>query len=287
MVGASGRLSLLSGAPCPPIDVAGAGRIYYHPEQAAEIFLDLCANASCPFFHQEGKNFDLFLISHNGETRLVSGPAWASPTSRGTGPGTTEITSIDARISNKHDIQCRFGADAAESTVIPANDGLYIGSFHAVGNGLASDTKRNRLLFSAYNKTMRPVRAEDTLLSWNYSTAAWTIANDTKINILVGLVGVMVDVSAHAAASTTNNAFVGTAIGIDANFPAQDSVTSIMQIPAASYMMFNARYCGYIGLGKRSVNWLVYGGGSGTQTFYGSNAENSAFKVGLIGQMLA
>jgi hypothetical protein len=164
------------------------------PTAFAELALALDATTTDVGFHQTGKIFDLFVVNDGGTVRLGTGPAWTSDTARGQGAGTTELDFSKSGIpTNKNAIALRYGAATANTIDVPANQATYVGSFRAVANGQATDSKSQRLLFNAYNQASRILRVADPAPSWQYSAAAWRQANgnaNNQVDVLLGLGGI-------------------------------------------------------------------------------------------------
>ena len=163
-----GRLTLTSGVAITTADVVGATNIFFTPVGGgvlpiwngssfiptafAELGLALDATTTDVGFHQIGRIFDVFVVNDSGVVRLGTGPAWSSDTARGAGAGTTELDFSKFGIpTNKNAIALRYGAATANTINVPANQATYVGSFRAVANGQATDSKSQRLLFNAYN----------------------------------------------------------------------------------------------------------------------------------------
>lgn len=308
-----GRLTLVSGVPVTVSDVAGATSIYYAQTSGAqvsiydgagwilrtpgELALALDANGAHAGYHEANKNFDLFVFLDGLTLRFGSGPPWnagavaGSDTARGTGAGSTELESLQGLMVNKNAIDLRFGAGSGDIISVPARRATYVGSARMTANGQASDTRRRRLLFNAYNQTLRPLRASEPAVSWVYSATPFVQANgnaNNEVEVLCGLVGGLVDLSASCIA--TSSVFPGqiqTAIGVDGVTPSPDSLTGYESVSLSGAVVQPvARYVGHPGLGKHALKWLVAAHGSGVQTFQGSNSDTVNFKIGLVGLML-
>ncbi len=114
-----GRATLTSATPVTATDVTAAMSVYYTPHEHdrvpiydgenfvetvfSELTLGLDSNSGHTGYQQSGKNFDLFVVNDAGTIRLGTGSAWSSDTSRGTGPGTTEL-----RAPERHPDQQEF-----------------------------------------------------------------------------------------------------------------------------------------------------------------------------------
>jgi hypothetical protein len=312
-----GRLSLTSGVASPSSDVAGQTQIFYVPSsgQYAPIYdgtsfvarsigtqltLTLDADTGHTGFHSSGSNYDLFVINDGGTIRLVTGPAWndgASPGSdvaRGTGAGSSELEVFNGVLVNKNSITARFGSAAGNTVSVPARRATYVGTFRATAHGQATDSMAKRLLFNAYNQVLRPIGVTDASNTWAYSTATWRQARATtanRVEVLLGLAGVAVDAAVSVMVGSTGAASAGAAIGLD-------STTTISADCRTWFGFFGASptgnqtvsglaiYHGFPGLGWHTLVWLEQGGGTETQTFYGTNADASSWRTGMSGQLL-
>jgi hypothetical protein len=301
-----GRLTLTSGVAITTADVVGATSIYFTPTggnqvpvydgtnmvptEFAELTLALDSTSGHTGYHQSAKNFDLFVVNDSGTIRLGTGPAWSSDTSRGTGAGTTELDFSKSGIpTNKNTMTLRFGSASGNTASAAANQATYVGSFRAVADGQATDSKARRLLFNAYNQTLRAIRVSDSALSWTYSTAAWRQANGSasnQIDVLDGLGGVTVDVKSmgFGNSSTATARQVRSGIGLDSTTGLATGATgTAVSVSSATATPMYSFYAGSLGLGKHSVTWLEFGGGTDTQTWFGTDTTSGNFVSGLIG----
>jgi hypothetical protein len=227
--------------------------------------------------------------------RLGTGPAWSSDTARGAGAGTTELDFSKFGIpTNKNAIALRYGAATANTINVSANQATYVGSFRAVANGQATDSKSQRLLFNAYNQACRILRVADPTPSWQYSAAAWRQANgnaSNQIDVLLGLGGIGVSLQSltFCSTNTTTVRTVRSGIGLDntsgpASFDSTGGAGGASNIAA---LILTSFYNGYPGLGKHSLTWLEFGGGGDTQTWFGTDTTAANFTSGLSGSMLS
>lgn len=278
------RLTLVSGVPVSEADATGT-TIYF-----GSLALPLDDDPLHSGFHQSGKNFDLFLIDDGGTDRLASGPAWVSDTDRGTGAGTTELEAVSGDLVNKVDIDARFGTDSVDVLTVPAGEAIYLGSFRATGDGQTTDTRRQRLLFNADNQVERPLFVYDGTSSWQYTTFAYRIARGNSLNCvetLIGLSGSTVHLTANGVCSnsTSSPRAFQVGIGLDSTtVPAADSLTGYGSASNIA-MGAQARYDACPGLGFHKFNWLEFGSGPDTQTWYGTTAISA--RTGMAGYLLA
>jgi hypothetical protein len=303
-----GRLTLTSGVAVTTADVAGATSIYFTPTGGAalpiwngssftptaftELTLALDATSGHTGYHQAGKVFDLFGVNDSGTIRLGTGPAWSSSTARGTGAGTTELDFSKSGIpTNKNSMTLRFGSASGNTITVAANQGTYLGSFYVPSgsDGQTSDTKRQRLLYNAYNQALRQLRVAESSQSWTYSTATWRQTNANLLNrieIVDGLGTVTADVKqgAFVANSTSTSTQVRSGIGLDSTSAlSTDGMATTGNVINTGLTMYSF-FSGPVGLGIHTIVWLEFGnGGADTQTWFGTDITNGNFKFGMAG----
>ena len=310
-----GRLSLTSGMAAPESDVTGATSIYYVPNQGqyvpvydgtsfvsrsvgAGLTLALDADTGHSAYQASGEIYDLYAIYDSGTLRLATGHPWSggtspgSDTARGTGVGGAELETFNGILVNKVGMTARFGSGSGDTVVVPARYGTYLGTFMATGNGEATDSRLKRLLFNAYNRTMKDFRVREATASWTYDGETVRQANGSTANqveILLGLSGTLVQanlVIVNAHTDPVSNTYFAAGIGVDSTTAYHDDCA-----PAAGFfgaeskaLMHNGLYKGYPGLGYHVLTWLENGPGEITDetlTWYGSG-----FKSGIYGSFL-
>lgn len=302
------RPTLTSGTAVTTSDVAGVTNIYatpcggnqaeihdgtqFVPRTFAEITLALDSNAAHTNYHQSGKNFDGFLYWDTGAVGFGTGPAWTSDSARGTGAGTTELEVYLGQIVNKNSITLRFGSASGNTIVIAARQATYFMSFRATANGQASDTSLNRLLFSAYNQTLRSLFVNEATASWSYNTSAYRPTNGNSANsvtVLTGLVGHYVDLDATSAgqmATGTLGSFFQVGVGLNSSSAIASGTragNNTLTTSTTILGLFTAtgKYSNSPPLGFNTFYWLEYGAGNGgTQNFFGNTIS------GMIGKVL-
>lgn len=242
----TGRLTLESGVPVSITDFTNATTIYYTPYVGAtipihdgsrwtalefeELSLALDADTGHTGYHQNGKNFDLFVFREEttGILRLGTGPAWSSNTARGTGAGTTEVVRLNGLYVNAYDIQIRYGSGANDLATVGSWEATYVGTVRAVINGATHDrngtptTTGCRFLWNAYHRVQRFVTALSPANNWNYSTASWRIADNDTSHRALYVCGQVVDlveaIAYHMVLNSTSTARrCSTGIGVDSD----------------------------------------------------------------------
>lgn len=289
-----GRLSLSAVDAAPAADISGT-TIYLRPMGGSMIpiydgtkmvwlsfgtglTLPLDANTGHSAYAAVGFNYDLFVMLIGGVPRLVFGPSWAtgsvlSPNvhkERSTGTGATEIETVDGIPVNKNAITVRFGTSSGDIVALAPHMGTYVGSFRATADGTATDSARRRLLYNAYNQTIRPLRRSEASSPWAYSTATYRQMNGSATNqveVLFGLTGTMVDLEAclfvSNSTTTIRDCIIG--IGIDsATFPTAFAYVGAPNVVGSG----SCRLCEYPGLGYSVFPILERGAGTDTQTWW-------------------
>jgi hypothetical protein len=309
-----GRLTLTSGVAVPESDVVGATTIYYVSggtgryvprwNGTAVLPMNITAGLSQPLdsnaahtnYHQSGFNFDEFVFLDGSTVRLGSGPSWAagavagSDTARGTGAGSTELELFQGILVNKNSIVLRWGSGASDTTTIPARQATYVGSFRTIANGQTTDSKEKRLLFNAYNQTLRMMARYDAAASWVYTTSAWRQANGNtanKLQVLFGLAGNLLEAVCTLTANNTSGS-TATLVGTRLQFSGVDlpdgAISGIAYTAAAASGRGTAHghYRGYPGIGFRELIWMELGAADMTML----NVQ-TYLKSGVVGSVMA
>lgn len=300
-----GRLTLTTGLSVTVADVTAAATVYYTPHAHdvvriydgsawtynvfTELSIALDSNSGHTGYQQSGKNFDLFVVSDSGTIRLGTGPAWTSDTGRGTGAGTTELQRLNGIWTNKVSMTLRFGSASGNTITVAVNQGTYVGSMRASADGQTEDSLAKRFLWNTSNRVRRPMRVIEATDSWTYSTAAWRQVNASTANQVAILRGldedsVTVTWNATVASSTLQTVFLG--IGLDSTSAfATGGLPGHVRMTTTSN--FRASYTDLPGLGYHFLAALEYGGGSGTQTWYGDVGLPLQYQTGMTGEALA
>jgi hypothetical protein len=286
-----GRVTLTTLTAITATDVAGATTIYYTPAAGnivpiwngtrfintpfTELSLALDPTGAHTGYHQSGKIFDLFVINDAGTIRLVTGPAWASDTSRGTGAGTTERQLLNGIWVNKNALAAaRWGSASGNTVAVAANQATYVGCFCASADGQASDTLLKRHLNNAYNKVQRPMARVDGSTGVIYSAFVYRQANAVagaanQLDFLSGDDGQYVEADTAAAAinGTATRRLVYAGIGLDSTTVNTATLADAVGVDNTTYCMVTAKWRGYPGLGRHKLVWLEAGAGADTQTW--------------------
>jgi hypothetical protein len=308
-----GRLSLLSDSPISDSNIIGATTMYYVPAVGVDVpiyngtIFQKCSmteqlvqplddNSAHLNYHADYENYDEFVFLLGGVVTLGSGPRWqdgeigGSDNDRGTGLGSTELELFDSHLVNKNEIVLRYGSESGDIATIPARQATYVGSFTPIGDGLATDGERQRMVFNQFNQTLRSLFVTDSTVSWVYSTSTWRFANGdarNKCEFLLGTAGSVVDASGSSFAvnSTSTRRAVDSGIGLDDVVPSQRSVSGRQWVVSGQPTTIQSRYVGSPGLGRHALTWLEKGAGSDAQTWYGS--DPGAYGVGIVGTVVS
>jgi hypothetical protein len=135
------------------------------------------------------------------------GPLWATDTTRGTGPSTTELERVGQRYVNKYGVM--NGPNAQR--------GLYVGTIRVGASGV-SDSQTFRHVWNAYNRVQRHMFVVDAASTWNYTLAAIRQANGNAANQLDFVMGLIEDpiwAEVRSSASNTVGATFQVGIGIN------------------------------------------------------------------------
>jgi hypothetical protein len=287
------RLTLSSGVALTTSDIAGATAIYltpaggsvlpiydgtkWHGYFSGEVSIALDPTSGHTGYHAAGSTFDCFAIDNGGTIQLATGPAWATVSSRGTGSGTTELENFGGRWVNKNAlVNARFGSASGNTVAVAARCATYVGSFFATAAGQATDTRQSRLLYNACLPAKRSLFRIEPTANWSYGSAAYRVANGNLSNFvqfLVGLVGPTVDLQ-YSTLVQAGAANVQVQISIGIGVPTPDLEQSLATISAASAFlpMKLSKTHTPAGLGPITYYMLESGGGTGAQSWSGSNA---------------
>jgi len=190
-------LSPVSGNPYPAgtltnqvtlyITPAGRGRklplfngVNWSSHNASEFAYTINKSAISPSATGVNENHDVFAFYDRATLapKGSKGFAWASATSRGTGPGTTELELFNGFWVNKYDI-----TNAAAAVTIPARCGLYLGTircnvsalidynFHNVDVNGSNPANRCAIgIWNQFNRRRLVASLYTSASSWSYSS---------------------------------------------------------------------------------------------------------------------
>jgi hypothetical protein len=269
------RLSLSSGNPVTTADQTAKTVIYATPYLGNNIALYIggiwklhsSAEVSIAIPAAANTAYDVFAYSNGGNVALYL-EAWTNPTTRANALGYT-----NGVLTSGLSIQYR-----------------YLGTFCTTAvAGQTEDSYLNRLLWNYYNRIDRPLKVIDTTNSWNYTTATWRQANGSTNNGFSYVQGVSeepIEAEVLATVSNTNAGVLAlTGIGIDSTTVNSTDLIVGATCPAVnSRFLAPAKYRGYPGIGKHTVNWLEYSAAAGTTTWYGDDGGTTV-QSGMLGKI--
>ena len=200
------RLSLVSATPVLTTSQTSIGTVYYTAykhqytpiydgtnftmTQHGELTQALSDTTKSPAAAGNNLNYDMFVWNDGGTIRCTRGPAWSSDTSRGTGAGTTQLTTVNANGLLMNAVSITNGP--------AANRGTYVGSVRTNGSatidfnfgGAASGgTAANFTVWNMYNRVVGAPRVLDSGTSYTYNSTtlrAMRASNGNRISFLRG-----------------------------------------------------------------------------------------------------
>ncbi|MGJ5177418.1 hypothetical protein ACQR16_06000 [Bradyrhizobium oligotrophicum] len=269
-----GRLSLTSGVAETSADVTSATTLYYgqakgdvlavfEPSTGRWVLRKFTEPSLSLSGATANQAFDVFAYD-TGSTIGLETLAWTNDTTRA-----TAITKQDGIDVKSGDPSRRL-----------------IGSFQTIGTtGQTEDSHSKRFLSNRYNEVPRFMYATDPAGSWTYSTASYRQANNNAANQFEYMVCVSRPIWAHVQSLVVNNTGVNNVnvgIGIDSTSGNSAQLVQIANLSGTIYVPTTATYNGYPGIGRHKVTWLEFGGGSNTQTWLATSANNIAGIIGTV-----
>ena len=248
-----------------------------------------------------GQVYDVWWV-HSGANRIClamssssgGGGGWASDTggssnSRGTGYTQLDYTTRSYK-TNKNSISNCFNG-ATNYGPVSANQGTYLGTVYAPGNGQVSWTLGASAsggtaallgVWNAYNRVLFGTSVVDNGTSYTYTTATPRQARASSGNQITYLQGIQEDAIAYFYTTTvavTAAAGSYAVIGVGVNSTSVFSTSSIFQTPSANALNGTQNIAGQTsGLGVNTINAMESGDGSHANTFnttVGSTVTNA------------
>lgn len=255
------RLTLTTGVPVTTTNVTGATTIYATPFGGNKIALyDGSANwnvlTSAEFSIalgtlSSGKPYDVFCYNNSGVPTLEI-LAWTN--------GTTRATALVLQ----NGVLVKSGATTRR----------YLGTFYTTATTTTEDSYANRYLWNYYRRKTRPMKAEESTGTWNYSTNSFRQANANSANQLNFVIGVSEDIiEAIVVESAANTLGDPAAIGIGLNSTTVNSATtnSIGSGASGVEQCDVAQYRDFVPVGVNFLAWLEQGAAGGTTSWFGTN----------------
>lgn len=295
MTGLQGfRLSLTSGRPVTEGEITGASILYLAAARGNGIGLYESSVWKAYFAAAQsitltgltsGKNYDVFAYTNGGTLKFDLGPAWSSDTARGTGAGTTELTTQDEVYVNNVSVTSLINGHT-----VAAKAGRYLGTIRTSSTTTTEDNSAKRFVWNYYHRARRALYLSETTTSWTYTSQTWRQARATTSNKVEGVIGIgyetLLDLTAYTAASvgstTLQNASVG--IGEDST-TAPDALCmgmSTQLLGGSALNQITARLVKHPTLGYHAWNWLE-SGNTNTVTFFGEGGTGPLRRSGLTG----
>lgn len=234
-----GRITLTSGTAIPTATVTAQTRVYYTPavgqlvpiwngtkfvmtDTGGQIYQDTTDATKSPSAAGNNACYDVFVWSDSGTIRDTRGPAWSvgggsCTTGRGTGAGSTALTTVSGFLVNAQDI----------SNGPAAGYGTYVGTIHTNGTATVdfnfgtSATGGGVAVFgvwNAYNQAPFVATVSDsTAVAWTYSSATPRALNNStnnSVSTIQGLATQPFQASLQGATATTADAGSFQSIGL-------------------------------------------------------------------------
>ena len=289
----SGRLSLTSGLQVMTADVAGAGNVYLTPYKGnrhvlsdgaalylasfSELVQLLTDVTKSPAAAVPNTTYDTFLWDDAGILRNTRGPAWSSDTVRAAGGAIVFINGYwfnNAAIAN--------GPAAARGTwtgTIRTNAAGLVD--WKLGSAALLGGEARLCVWNNYNRLDVPACVQDTTGGWNYPTAVWRAANNSNLNRVSAVIGLIEDgVTAEYTIGSNINPNFTSYVGIGLNSTtalAPKSSTGWGWVnSSANATTLTALFRGYIGQGFNYLQALERGDGAGGG-YSGGGQQNFGF----------
>jgi hypothetical protein len=278
------RLSVLTGNPNPTSEESAKTSVFamphkgdtypqwdgskFFPQTFAELTLSL--NAA----HTSASIYDVYLWLDSATVRVVTGPAWASASSRGTGAGTAEKETLYGVDVNKVSMTVRNGAS---TYTMPARYGTLIGTIVMSANGQVNWKKDSRCIYNKYNRFpvelhVCPAYADDaahTTYTVNSSTA-YIEANGANNGRVVFVLGEAQSVNALVLCRCAPPASSYVLIGIGWDSVTESYVQGWSAVGTASGNCFvsDNNKGAPLGIGSHYIALLLSTYAAGTHTIY-------------------
>lgn len=203
-----GRLTLTSATAIMSSSVTGATTVYYTPavgrycpiyDGSRVVMVDVGGELSqlttdttkSPAAASSSAVYDIFVWQDGTTYRATRGPAWTTSTSRGTGAGTSELTTAGGILVNANAI----------TNGPAASRGTYVGSIrtnasstvdYKFGSAASGGGYISFGVWNAHNQTLIRTTGSDSTASWSYASTTVRNSNNSANNsasFLCGLSG--------------------------------------------------------------------------------------------------
>ena len=263
-----GRLTLTGGTPITIVDVAASTNVYFTPYKGDGLSVPAASGTAWVLYHftelacnnfsglTANKNYDVFVWwnAAGNSLNLSVGPGWSTDTARGTGAGTTELTTLNGILVNKYSM--------LTNAVLGARAGRYIGTVRSISTTQTCDMAAKRFCANHYNRVQRALALLEATEHWHQtSLSTWEYANNTATNrvefIVPGDAGEDgVDISLMAVCLGSGN--VGrVGIGLDSATTPTNLMTS-SYLTNGSWTQLHGRLNAAPGIGFHYASWLQW-----------------------------
>ena len=191
--------------------------------------------------------YDIFIFNNSGVLTLGTGPVWTSSaagaSSRGTGAGTTQLTTINGINVNNNTITLVNGATSFPS--VAANTATFLGSIFTDGGNTITCHRtvgQNRRwgLWNAFNRQPLVLMVTDPTPSWNYGASVVRPANNSTANQLTAFTGLAEEIvystftARPSIAASSNNNLAAASIGFNSSTFSQGTLGICGMSPLAT-----------------------------------------------------
>lgn len=274
-----GRLTLSTGIPVPPADIASSATVFFTPCVGSRVALFVTGfgwrvyefselSASVASFAAD-INFDVFIFDNEGSLALQLVP-WSNNTLRATA------------LVYQDGVLVRSG--------LPTH--RYLGTVRTSAIGVTCDTKLRRFVWNFYNRYQRLLLVTDTTDTWTYAVVnVWQSMNNSaanRVQFVIGWDDTLVYLSVNVLAEVSASGGFCLAACLDNNNDTSCPIMRGMRGLAATYNMgwYGAEFLDRTGIGYHYLQ-LVERVQSGTLTCYGDKGTSPEVQSGAIGYLMA
>ena len=274
-----GRLTLSTGVPLPPADIASSASVFFTPCIGSRVALYVTGFGWRLYEFSElstsvaavaaDVNLDVFLYDNEG-TLALQLVQWSNNTLRA-----TALTYQDGVLVKSGSATHR-----------------YVGTVRTSAAGVTCDTKLKRFVWNFYNRYDRVLLVTETTDSWTYATTnVWQSLNNSaanRVQFVIGWDDVFVSLSAHVLAECSSTGGFCVGICLDNNNDTNASIMRGLRGVAVSYNMgwIGCDYFDRPGIGFHYLQ-LCERVQANTMTLYGDKGTSPEIQSGAIGYLKA
>ncbi len=243
-------------------------------------------------------NYDYFITLKSNVLTACS-LAWTN-SGAGTSVRSTSVVQYKGVWVNSADISCR-DTNASVFTC-PQYTCTLVGGFRTsssigqvdlkFGSNATNGGTACICIWNVFNPAVAAVAVGDTTANWNYTTAAYRVANgqaSNRIDYFQGLPGPPIDIQVYSYAANSNiNVPAGAGIGIDSQTVNIATVSIPVVVPLANFtqtvMAFLHGPNAYLAAGFHNIYRQEIGGGTGTTLWFGNSIPNY-IQTGMQGSL--